>query len=219
MDIELNPDTADQIANLHIDATRPLLISDADEVLVHFARPLEAWLDEHGLYIDLTSYKLFGNVRDREDDSPVTKERVYHMLQTFFAERVHTCPPVADAADTLRQLAKDFEIVILTNTPFAAGDARRQSMRAHGMDYPLITNEGHKGAPVAKLAKMTTGPVVFLDDIPHHHTSISEKAPDVHRIHFVADERLAKLQPPAEHSHARLDNWRDAGLYIQRLLQ
>jgi hypothetical protein len=38
-------------------------------------------------------------------------------------------------------------------------------------------------------------PVFFVDDVPNHHASVAELAPDVFRIHLVGDERLKPLLP------------------------
>jgi hypothetical protein len=43
------------------------------------------------------------------------------------------------------------------------------------------------------LTKNHQPPVVFLDDIPHNIQSVSKDAPDVHRIHFIAEPLLRPL--------------------------
>jgi hypothetical protein len=57
-------------------------------------------------------------------------------------------------------------------------------------------------------------PVFFLDDITHNIDSVAEHAPDVHRIHFVADPRLAKLIGPASGASKRIDVWEEAQDWI-----
>jgi hypothetical protein len=43
---------------------------------------------------------------------------------------------------------------------------------------------------------------------------VAEHAPDVHRIHFVADPRLAKLIGPASGASKRIDVWEEAQDWI-----
>lgn len=60
------------------------------------------------------------------------------------------------------------------------------------------------GAPVA----------VFVDDLAVHHESVAKHAPDVFRLHMVAEPSLAPKVPPAPHAHARIDDWREAERWI-----
>ena len=56
----------------------------------------------------------------------------------------------------------------------------------------------------------------FIDDIPTNHSSVRKHAERVERVHFIADERLAGLLGPAEHSHVRLDSWPEIHDHIVR---
>lgn len=55
---------------------------------------------------------------------------------------------------------------------------------------------------------------VFIDDIPSHHQSVAEHAPQVHRLHMVAEPALAPGVPPAPAAHARIDDWPEALTWI-----
>ena len=48
---------------------------------------------------------------------------------------------------------------------------------------------------------------VFVDDLAGHHSSVAKYAPEVWRLHMVAEPRLAAAVPPAEDAHARIDDW------------
>ncbi len=65
----LHKDVATQLDDLHLVADRPLIISDADEVLVQFAAGLEFYLQGQGLYFDISSFAITGNVRRQSDSS------------------------------------------------------------------------------------------------------------------------------------------------------
>ena len=53
-------------ATVPLAAGRPLLLVDADEVLLAFARGFDEFLAGHDCYLDLVSYRLHGNVRRRD---------------------------------------------------------------------------------------------------------------------------------------------------------
>ncbi len=61
---------------------------------------------------------------------------------------------------------------------------------------------------------------MFVDDLPVHHASVAKHAPQVQRLHMVAEPRLAAAMPTAEHAHARIDDWATAANWIlDRLLK
>lgn len=211
----LPEEVLEQLATLRLQAERPLIISDADEVLLQFVRALEAYLDEQGLKLELGSFALTGNIRDRATDTALPGPDVRELLQLFFEERTGHIDAVDGAAEALSVLARRAQIVVVSNVPFHLAEARRRNLERHGMDYPVIANSGGKGAVVARLAAAVRAPVFFLDDIPRNLASVAEHAAQVVRMHFVADPRLARLLGPAEHSHVRLDTWPEARRYIE----
>jgi hypothetical protein len=207
-----------QIQALDLDPDSPLIISDADEVILQFARALEAYLTTHNLYIDFVDYRLFGNVKDQKNHALIPKERVFELVRKFLLEAAHLCKPVNGAVAALKRLSTKAQIVILSNTPHIARDSRASALKNCGLGYPLITNAGHKGPAVSNITMHHRAPVIFLDDIPTHINSVGVHAPDVHRIHFVADPRLSKLLDDAEDCHVRINNWDKAETYINSYL-
>ena len=87
------------------------------------------------------------------------------------------------------------------------------------MDYQVVANQGLKGPAVARLAERVDAPVAFLDDIPHNIASVARAHEPTRRVHFIADERLAKLIPPAEHSHHHTTQWDEARAYLEAWLK
>ena len=51
---------------------------------------------------------------------------------------------------------------------------------------------------------------MFVDDLPIHHESVAEHAPDVWRLHMIAEPHMAAAAPPSPHAHARIDPWDEA---------
>jgi hypothetical protein len=216
----LPPDfVKEQIGELALEGDRPLIICDADEVLVYFVEPLGAFLEERGCKLVLESFRLLGNIRHAESGEPLDKAAALELLNDFFTHRVADCRPVEGAVEALKELAERAQIVVLTNVPMHAREARAAALSAQGMDYPLVANAGRKGPAVTALSNKRQAPVVFIDDIPLNHASVAEHAETTHRIHFVADPRLRSLIEPAEHCHARIDEWPEAREYILAHLQ
>ena len=207
----------EQLEALDLDPDRPLVISDADEVLFAFMAGFERHLLSRGLYFDWSSFALTGNVRRRADDRPIPEDEVKSSLEEFFHRRTGELEPVPHAADSLAALVGvGAQVVVLSNIPLQQRQARARALARHGMDYPLIANTGSKGPAVAWLAGVMRAPIAFLDDLPRHHAAVAEVAETVLRVHFIADPRLAALLGPAEHSHHRTDHWPEAREIISR---
>jgi len=194
---------------------RPLIICDADEVLIEFARPLQAFLAERDLILDLASFALTGNIRRKSDGVALEKSAVRQVLAAYFEARVDDAVPVAGAREAIARLAAHADLVVLSNVPDNLGERRQRALAAAGLAMPLLANRGEKGPAVARLAAERRGPVVFIDDLPPQHASVAEHAGRVHRIHFVADSRLARLIGPAKHSHCRIDDWSACAQYLE----
>ncbi|PCJ71559.1 MAG: hypothetical protein COA62_02935 [Rhodobiaceae bacterium] len=214
----LDPEVEKALKALDLDPARPLIISDADEVLLQFVAGLELYLDRQGLWLDLQSFALSGNIKEKVTNKPVPIERTPDLLADFFVSEAGKLEAVEHAASALKTLSGRAQIIILTNIPFAQRDARAESLARQGMDYPVIANKGLKGAAVHYLAKQTSGPTFFLDDLPHNIRSVAEAHEPSRRLHFIADKRLAKLLPPSEHSHFHSSHWPDAQTFIEEEL-
>ncbi len=215
--LHLHDDVARQIADLDIAPDRPIVISDADEVVLQFVAGLEVFLEEQTrpMFLDLSSFALTGNIRYRDTAEPVDAVDVKALLGSFFAQRTEHLSPVPGAAEALGALSARAQIVILSNVPLDQRDARRRSLRRHGMDFPVVANSGVKGPAVAQIVADVTAPAFFLDDIPHNITSVAQASADVVRMHFVADPRLARLVDPPEDCHFHGGDWPTAREFIE----
>lgn len=199
---------------------RPLIISDCDGVLLEFAQPFIDFLDrEHGLTLRLTSFALSGNIRDA-DGIPVAAARFPALLDGFFATHMPTQTPIADAAASLATLAETCDVVILTNIADHHAVTRTAELARLGMPYRVIGNHGAKGGPIKTLLDaFQPSAAVFIDDLPPNHSSARDLAPDVHRLHMVAEPILQHLIPAAPDAHLRLDTWAEALTHIQSHLK
>ena len=94
---------------------RPLIVVDADEVVLRFLAGLEAYLPAQGLFLDLQSYQLTGNIRRISDGAPLDQPAVTALLTAFHASAGLDLAPVKGAPEALADLAQHAQIVVLTN--------------------------------------------------------------------------------------------------------
>ncbi len=96
--------------------SRPLLVSDCDEVLLHMIRHFGEWLDEaHGLEFNLAATSFSEAIKEKGSGASVTQERVWPLLGGFFDSEMHRQNVVPGAVEALRAIAERADIVILTN--------------------------------------------------------------------------------------------------------
>lgn len=191
---------------------RPLLITDADEVIFLFVEGFSNFLAERALQLDLSTYRLHGNVKNCDGISVADPEVTELLVEFRRVTDLLTC--VEGARELLARLSQRMDIVVLSNVTKAQAPARIRNLAQHGLHYPLVTNGGMKGPAVKQLAARSGHPVFFVDDIPQQLASAAEEAPDVFRIHMIGDERLKPLLPPAPHAHLRADTWHDVEAFI-----
>lgn len=207
-----------QIEALDLIKGRPLIVTDCDEVLMQFLVGLETYLETQGLWLDLRSYALSGNIKHLGSNEPVPQAEMPALLQGFFSTSAGSLLPVPGASDALRSLSNRAQIVVLTNVPLAEKAARTRNLVEQGMAYPVIANKGLKGGAVRMLADRVKAPVFFLDDIPHNIASVAKAHDACHLLHFIADKRLAKLMGQAPDSHFHTTEWPDAHAFISARL-
>lgn len=191
------------------DTAKPLLICDADEVLLNFFQTLETFLEGEGFHVRLDSFALHGNVWRSDREEKASDDMVSSLLERFFTSAIHTSSAVSGAPEALDQLSSHMSICVLTNLPGEQTEARAQSLAKAGMDYPVICNTGLKGPAVKALEEAWQRPAAFIDDLPHNHDSVEQKAPDVHRIHYIASPKLAPMISKPDSAHLRFDHWND----------
>ena len=190
---------------------RPLLISDCDDVLLHFAPHFADWVAEaYGYSFSLDVPSFAGALRD-EHGVEVTRERAFALLDLFFDREMHRQQLVAGALEALRTVGTMADIVILTNIGDQYHANRIAQLERFDIRHRVLCNQGGKGRPIAELiGEMKPSAAVFVDDLPVHHESVAKHAPDVWRLHMIAEPRIAAITPPAPFAHARIDAWSDA---------
>jgi hypothetical protein len=206
--------TREQIEALDIDPRKPLLISDVDEVVLHFTRDFEDYLHSQGLWLSTKSFELRGNISPLAGGDPLPDRENFRLVETFFADRTEWMQPIEGAIESVLSLAEDAQVVFLTNLPHTAGDKRRRNLQNHGLPFPVVTNAGPKGPAIAFLAEKTKAPVVFVDDSPSYIASAREHAPHISLVHFMQDERFARHISPFPWLSLYTATWAEAHPHI-----
>lgn len=196
--------------------TRPLLISDCDEVLLHMVRHFADWLGEaHEVDFTIGTWELAKSMKRRGGGAPLTQAEMFGFLGGFFPAEMARQTLVPGAKEALARLAAVADIVILTNLEDHCRTHRIDQLAAFGIAHRVECNQGGKGVPVARLVAEHGNPVtVFVDDLPHHHQSVAEHAPGVWRLHMVSEPQLSPGVPTSPAAHARIDDWSDAADWI-----
>jgi len=191
---------------------KPLLITDCDEVLLHMVAPFERWLDEeHAIDFAVDRPDFGGALTHRADSRPVEEEHIGPLLDAFFTTEMHRQTIVPHAQHALATIAELADIVVLTNLTDVFHAGRVAQLEALGIRHRVRCNQGGKGRPVAELvAEYTPSATVFVDDLAQHHGSVARHAPDVWRLHLIAEPRVARHRPAAPDAHARIDDWAEA---------
>ena len=200
--------------------SRPLVISDCDEVLLHMVVPFRDWVDEaHNIHFSLDDHDFSRALTYRHDGSFVEPQKIWELLGGFFDTEMDRQPPIEGAINAITALAGIADIAILTNLQDHRSEARSAQLKALGIDAPVFTNQGPKGAALSRIIEEYKPTVaVFIDDMGGHHESVREMNPDVWRLHMIGEPLMARHIKPAIHAHARIDEWNMAHQWIEEKL-
>ena len=196
--------------------TRPLLITDCDEVLLHMVSHFGDWLGEaHDIDFAMTGTDFSNAMTRRGTGATLEREQVWPLLNAFFEGEMTRQTLVPGAREAIAALRARADVVVLTNLQDHHNAARVAQLRALGIEERVVTNQGGKGTPVAALvAEYAPDVAVFVDDLAMHLESVARHAPRVFRLHMVAEPAVARHTPPAPHAHARIDDWPTAQAWI-----
>jgi hypothetical protein len=195
--------------------SRPLLITDCDEVLLHMIAHFRDWLaEEEGVTCDLARGEFYQTMRRAGTGEPLEPAETWKLLNRFFDGQMHRQTAVPGAVDAIVAIREQADVVVLTNLMDFRQEARTRQLADHGIHVRVFTNQGPKGPALqAILDEYRPRRAVFIDDLHQHHGSVSEVAPHVRRLHLCAEPEIAPHIPCAHaagHAHARIDEWERA---------
>ena len=198
---------------------RPLIVTDADGVLLQFTGCFERWLAERGLYLDLTSYRLEGGVRRLDDKSLLLDVETLALVEEY-REELDSLDAVEGACDALATLAEVASVVVLSNVNAKQAKARLKNFEKLGIAYPLIANDcgggylADKGAAVRALAAHARAKTFFIDDIPSNLADVAKAAPHVTLVHMVESEPLRQMLGTDFPAHCYAKDWPEVKGFI-----
>lgn len=203
--------------------TRPLVVTDCDEVLLYMVRHFRDWLDRvQDIDFALEGDPFVQAMTRRGSDEKMTEEQVWALLGEFFDTEMHSQTPIIGALEAIKVLQKDADVAVLTNLMDKRNGARRDQLLGLGLDVPIYTNQGPKGAALQRIVEhYGAEKTVFIDDIAGHHQSAFEVTSTVFRLHFCGEPAIAPHIPcagKAGHAHARIDTWDEALPWIMETL-
>ena len=195
--------------------SRPLVISDCDEVLLHMVAHFKDWLEEsQGVSFNLVGNNFATAMRWQESGEPLVEKDIWRMLGGFFDTEMDRQLPIEGAVEGINRLAEEADVVILTNLNDARQERRREQLARYGVHAQVFTNQGPKGPALKAIVdEFAPSRAIFIDDLAQHHKSASEVVPDTSRLHLCGEPMIAShidCAHEAGHAHARIDNWAEA---------
>jgi FMN phosphatase YigB (HAD superfamily) len=192
--------------------TRPLVVTDCDEVLLHMVRHFRAWMaEQHGVHFELNGNPFAETFVLPGRTEPLSMQEKWQFLDAFFDNEMARQTAIEGAADAVAELQRDADVVVLTNLQDRYNAARAAQLREHGIAARVVTNQGPKGEALRRIVEeLAPSRAVFIDDLAHHHASAAETLPDISRLHFCGEPAIALHVPcalEAGHAHARIDTW------------
>lgn len=195
--------------------SRPLVITDCDEVLLHMIAPFRDWLGEaHDIDFTLAGNEFHKAMTRRASGKLVEPEQVWPLLNLFFDTEMGRQQPIDGSVAAMTALAEHADVVVLTNLQDHRQETRTRQLAEHGLDLRVFTNQGPKGPALqAILDEYRPSRALFIDDLAQHHDSVAGLAPHVTRLHLCGEPEIAAhiaCAHKAGHAHARIDDWAGA---------
>ena len=205
----MTPNTKKQISNLNINPNLPLMIFDADEVLVHFAEPFATYIKKHNHRLHLTGYRLDNAIKKADTDEVADPDTAKDLVWGFINEETKSQPAAKGAPQALKKLQAYAQIIILSNVPHSVHDDRVANLKSLNMDYPLISNEGMKGPAVKEILRNHKAQSFFIDDNPYQVESVYNDNQQTVCVHFSVCDLVKPYMPKAVGASIEPTSWED----------
>ncbi len=204
--------------------SRPLIVSDCDEVLLHMVAPFRDWLAEtQGVEFRMVGNDFAQALRWQDSGEVLAPEEIWSKLGGFFDTEMHRQSPISGAIEGISSLAEHADVVILTNLVDKRQQMRAAQLADHGLDARVFTNQGPKGPALqAILDEYRPSKAIFIDDLAQHHRSARETIGDITTLHLCGEPLLAPLIDCAHrsgHADARIDDWSEALPWLMHQLE
>ncbi len=204
--------------------TRPLIISDCDEVLLYMVSPFRDWLAEtQGVEFRVSGNDFSQALRWQDSGEVLEQEEIWRKLGLFFDTEMHRQDPIPGAIEGINALAEVADVVILTNLVDKRQAMRTEQLAGHGLNARVFTNQGPKGPALQNiLQEYRPSKAIFIDDLAQHHRSARETISDITTLHLCGEPMLAPHIDCAHtsgHADARIDSWNEALPWLRAQLE
>ncbi|MXO97082.1 HAD family hydrolase [Erythrobacter aquimaris] len=204
--------------------SRPLIISDCDEVLLYMVSPFRDWLDEtQGVEFRMNGNDFAQALRWQESGEVLAPEEIWRMLGKFFDTEMHRQSPIPGAIEGINELGERADVVILTNLVDKRQQMRTEQLADHGLNARVFTNQGPKGPALQRiLDEYNPTKAIFIDDLAQHHRSARETIGQITTLHLCGEPMLAPHIDCAHtsgHADARIDTWEHALPWLKEELE
>lgn len=204
--------------------SRPLVISDCDEVILHMVAHFKEWVEEsQGVVFELNGGNFSKALRWQTSGDYLEASDVWRLLGGFFDTQMDRQLPIVGAVESINTLSERADVVILTNLVDQRRDRRADQLASHGIHAQIYTNQGPKGPALQKIIeKHQPSHAIFIDDLAQHHASVAATVPHVTRLHMCGEPMIAgaiNCAHKAGHADARIDRWSDALPWVMDRLE
>ncbi|EDL49071.1 hypothetical protein [Erythrobacter sp. SD-21] len=204
--------------------SRPLIISDCDEVLLYMVSPFKDWLAEtQGVEFRMNGNDFSQALRWQDSGEVLEPDEIWKKLGLFFDTEMYRQDPIPGAIEGINTLAEDADVVILTNLVDKRQAMRAEQLAGHGLNARVFTNQGPKGPALQNiLVEYQPSKAIFIDDLAQHHRSARETISGITTLHLCGEPMLAPLIDCAHssgHADARIDSWVEALPWLRQQLQ
>ncbi|WP_375195454.1 HAD family hydrolase, partial [Sphingobium sp.] len=132
--------------------SRPLIITDCDEVLLHMVVHFKEWLEtSQGVNFHLKGHNFAEALRWQTSGELLQPVDIWRMLGRFFDTEMDRQQPIKGAVEAINTLAEVADVVILTNLIDERRDKRAAQLAAIGIHAEVYTNQGPKGPALQKI--------------------------------------------------------------------
>ncbi|MDG5748263.1 HAD family hydrolase [Qipengyuania sp. XHP0207] len=192
--------------------SRPLIISDCDEVLLYMVSPFRDWLAEtQGVEFRMQGGDFATALRWQDSGEILAPDEIWRKLGGFFDTEMHRQTAIPGAIEGLNALTEHADVVVLTNLVDKRQEMRRQQLADHGLEARVFTNQGPKGPALqAILDEYEPSKAIFIDDLAQHHRSARETLGNITTLHLCGEPMIAPHIDCAHksgHADARIDTW------------
>lgn len=204
--------------------SRPLIISDCDEVLLYMVTPFKEWLAEtQGVEFRMGGNDFAQALRWHDSGELLEPDEIWTKLGLFFDTEMYRQNPIPGAIEGINTLAEEADVVILTNLVDKRQQMRTEQLAGHGLNAKVFTNQGPKGPALRNiLDEYRPSKAIFIDDLAQHHRSARETIDTITTLHLCGEPMLAPHIDCAHtsgHADARIDSWEEALPWLRGQLQ